>query len=171
MIGYRKHLATVEENSKSGSDQFVGKIWPFAAVMSLMKPHITSGNIGTSVATSSTNAGPCSTFPDDDFSELQVRSGKHVVITLIFAGLKVLTPGDGFHRGQSSFLKNLDFYVSGCSICHVNNPKKMFLAANAHLRICYPRDLPQNQRFELKCSLCNNIYIQDLSHNFMIFQK
>ena len=50
----------------------------------------------------------------------------------------------------------LDFYVSGCSIFHVNNPKNyMYLAANPHLTICCPRDLPQKQRFELKCSLCN----------------
>ena len=65
-----------------------------------------------------------------------------------------------------SFPKNLHFYVSGCSIFHVNNPNNyMYLAANPHSTICCPRDLlPQKQRFELKCSICNNIYSRFESH-------
>ena len=81
---------------------------------------------------------------------------------VILPGLKVLSPGDGFqswgfHRGHfdlifffsfflsilnpKSFLKNLDFYVSGCSIFHVNDPNNyMYLAANPHLTICCRKD-------------------------------
>ena len=57
--GYRKHLATVQEVTKSGSGQVLGKQWQFATVMSFMKPHIakrdTSGNLGTSATTSQGN--------------------------------------------------------------------------------------------------------------------